>query len=212
MGAGIPKQFLLLGGKPILRVSIERFLEAIQELHIITVLPENHIRQWRNYCIREGFTCPQKIVTGGFTRFHSVKNALEKVPAGAIVGIHDAVRPLISADCIRALFSEAETWPAVIPVVPSFDTLKYVENPDGGAMTVAPVPIDRSKVYGAQTPQVFHSSVIKEAYNQSFDVAFTDDASVAAAYGVEVRCLPGERTNIKITTPEDLALAERLLK
>ena len=127
------------------------------------------------------------------------------------MAVHDGVRPLVSAKCIRELFAAAETCPAVVPAVPSFDTLKYVGSRDEGMPELAPEPIDRSRVFGVQTPQVFHSEVLRQAYDRGFDTSFTDDASVVLAAGVPVKCLPGERTNIKITTPEDLALAARLV-
>ena len=210
MGANVPKQFLMLGGKPILRHTIERFLEAEPAIHVVTVLPEAHIGLWRQYCAKEGFTCPQKMVQGGFTRFHSVKNALAHIPDGALVAVHDAVRPLVSVDKIRELFAAAENAPAVIPATPCTDTLKTVsKNKDGVAEVTGSV--DRSAVWGVQTPQVFHSEVLKRAYERGYDTLFTDDASVVSAAGVPVICLEGERTNIKITTPEDLTLAEAIL-
>jgi len=212
MGADVPKQFLLLDGKPILRVTIERFVKAVPDIHVITVLPQASIADWRRACAKDGFNCPQKLVAGGFTRFHSVKNALEYVPDGALVAVHDAVRPLVSIAKIRELFAAAETAPAVIPVVPSFDTLKVLEKKEDGTLLVSEESVDRSRIWGAQTPQIFHSELLKAAYTQGYDTSFTDDASVASRYGIPVTCIPGERTNIKITTPEDLELARLLLK
>ena len=210
MGADVPKQFLLLDGKPILRLTIERFLEAVPDVHVVTVLPEAHMGWWRQYCAREGFTCPQKMVTGGFTRFHSVKNALQHIPDGALVAVHDAVRPLISVGKIRELFAAAETAQAVIPATPCTDTLKTVAKKQDGTPEVTG-SVDRSTVWGVQTPQIFHSEVLKKAYERGYDTSFTDDASVVSAAGIPVICVEGERTNIKITTPEDLALAQAIL-
>lgn len=210
MGADVPKQFLLLDGKPILRLTIERFLQAEPGVHVVTVLPEAHMGWWRQYCAKEGFTCPQKMVAGGFTRFHSVKNALQHIPDGALVAVHDAVRPLVSVGKIKELFAAAENAPAVIPATPCTDTLKSVaKNQDG--MPEVTGSVDRSAVWGVQTPQIFHSEVLKKAYERGFDTSFTDDASVVSAAGVPVICLEGERTNIKITTPEDLSLAQAIL-
>ena len=211
MGADIPKQFLLLEGKPILRLTIERFMEAVPDLHVITVLPEAHISWWRQYCVKEGFNCPQKLVEGGFTRFHSVKNALAHVPDGALVAVHDAVRPLISVEKIRQLFAAAEDAPAVIPVTPCTDTLKVVSRKEDGALEVTGA-IDRSTAWGAQTPQIFHSELLRKAYDCGYDTSFTDDASVVTKAGIPVVCIEGERTNIKLTTPEDLTLASALLQ
>jgi len=212
MGGDVPKQFLLLDGKPILRLTIERFVEAVPDIHVITVLPQGSIQDWRRMCARDGFTCPQKLVAGGFTRFHSVKNALEYVPDGVSVAIHDGVRPLVSAAKIRELFEAAETAPAVIPVVPSFDTLKVLDKNDDGTLTVSQETVDRGRIWGAQTPQIFHSDLLKKAYTQGYDTSFTDDASVASRFGIPVACIQGERTNIKITTPEDLELAKLYLR
>ena len=210
MGADVPKQFLLLDGKPILRLTIERFLEAVPDIHVVTVLPEAHIGWWRQYCAKDGFTCPQKMVEGGFTRFHSVKNALQHIPDGAIVAVHDSVRPLISVAKIRELFAASENAPAVIPATPCTDTLKAVSKREDGAFEVTG-SVDRSAVWGVQTPQIFHSEVLKKAYDRGYDTLFTDDASVVSAAGIPVLCIEGERTNIKITTPEDLLLAQAVL-
>lgn len=165
---------------------------------------------WRQYCVKASFTCPQKMVQGGFTRFHSVKNALAQIPDGALVAVHDAVRPLVSSELVRKLFAAAESAPAVIPATPCTDTLKAVTKMEDGTLEVTG-GIDRSAVWGVQTPQVFHSEVLKQAYARGYDTSFTDDASVVSASGFPVVCLEGERTNIKITTPEDLLLAQAFL-
>ena len=210
MGAAVPKQFLELDGVPILRRTMEVFLRAIPDIQVITVLPEGHVAYWRQYCLKANFVCPQRLVKGGFTRFHSVKNALKYVPDGALVAVQDGVRPLISVDKVRELFKAAETAPAVIPVLPVTDTLKVLEK-RGGALAVTGEQVDRSRIYGAQTPQVFQSEALKAAYSLQFDTAFTDDASVAERYGIALTFLEGERFNLKITTPEDLVLAKAIL-
>lgn len=212
MGGSIPKQFLELDGKPILRLTIERFLEAVPDIQVITVLPEAHVNSWRQYCTQAGFVCPQRLVKGGFTRFHSVKNALVHVPDGALVAIQDGVRPLISVSKIRELFAKAREVPAVVPVLPVTDTLKVLEKKADGSLGATGEPIDRSRIFGAQTPQIFYSEVIKAAYAQGFNTLFTDDASVAEQYGTPLTFLEGERFNLKITTPEDLVLAKAILK
>ena len=211
MGGPVPKQFLELEGKPILRLTLERFLEADPDIQIITTLPEAHVVSWRQYCLQEGFHCRQRLVKGGFTRFHSVKNALEYVPDGVLVAVHDGVRPLLSADFIRHMWQEAENVPALIPVRPVVETLKVLErNPEGRLVSTGETA-DRSRIFGAQTPQIFHSEDLKAAYNQGFDTLFTDDASVAERYGIPLTFCEGERYNLKITTPEDLELAKALL-
>ena len=211
MGGSVPKQFLELEGKPILRITLEKFLEADPDIQIVTTLPEAHVVPWRQYCLKENFNCRQRLVKGGFTRFHSVKNALEYIPDGALVAIHDGVRPLVSADFIRRLWQEAENVPALIPVRPIVETLKVLERlPDGRLASTGEVA-DRSRIFGAQTPQIFHSESLKAAYGQGFDTLFTDDASVAERYGIPLTFTEGERYNIKITTPEDLELAKLLI-
>jgi 2-C-methyl-D-erythritol 4-phosphate cytidylyltransferase len=157
------------------------------------------------------------LVKGGITRFHSVRNALEKVPEGALVAIHDGVRPLVSPQLVKGLFDAAQKHCGVIPIVPCIDTMKPLKKKvwDDGSETLSAVPgavADRSMLYGAQTPQVFHSELLKDAYNQAFDTAFTDDASVVERYGKSLSYVMGERLNIKITTQEDLVLAEAVLK
>lgn len=211
MGAAKPKQFLELGGKPVLRITIEKFLAAIPEGHIITVLPEDYVHLWRQYCISANFNCPQRLVKGGFTRFHSVRNALEYVPDGALVAVQDGVRPLISASCIKRLFDKAQSVPALIPVMPVTDTLKVLDKDPSGALVSSGEVADRSRFFGAQTPQIFHSEQLKAAYGQSYSTLFTDDASVAEAFGIPLAFAEGERYNIKLTTQEDLALAAKLL-
>lgn len=210
MGAAVPKQFLELGGKPILRLTIEKFLSAIPDIHIITVLPEANVVSWRQYCIRENFNCPQRLVKGGFTRFHSVRNALQYVPDGALVAVQDGVRPLISAGTIKRLFAEAESVEALIPVMPVTDTLKVLEKDPSGKLVPTGETADRSRFFGAQTPQIFRSELLKAAYTQGFDTSFTDDASVAERFGIPLTYTEGEKYNIKITTPEDLTLASVL--
>lgn len=210
MGGSVPKQFIQLEGKPILRLTIERFLEAVPDVQVITVLPEAHISTWRQYCIKENFTCPQRLVKGGFTRFHSVKNALAFVPDGALVAVQDGVRPLLSIGKIRELFTLAQNVPALIPVMPVTDTLKVLDRKKDGTLAASGESIDRSRIFGAQTPQIFYSELLKQAYGQGFDILFTDDASVAERYEIPLTFVEGERLNIKITTPEDLVLARAI--
>lgn len=217
MGVQLPKQFLELDGKAILRKTIEVFLEACPDVSVITVLPKPYLDYWKDYCYKNNFICPQILVSGGITRFHSVKNALKRVPDGALVAIHDGVRPLISVQMVRDMFEKAESTPALIPVIPCVDTMKVLQKnvcEDAGETltAVAGQSVDRSVLYGAQTPQIFYSEVLKDAYNQPFDTAFTDDASVVEKHGKSLSFVIGERLNIKITTSEDLILAEAVLR
>lgn len=203
MGTEVPKQFLSLGGLPVLVRTISRFVEAWPDARIITVLPAQHFDTWKDLCIKHELNVPQTLVAGGLTRFHSVRNALAKVPDGAVVSIHDGVRPLVSTELLRVMAEKIMTVPALIPVVPVVDTLRS-KDPS------VPAP-DRAKVVAVQTPQMFWSEKLKEAYLQAYDLSFTDDASVAEKTGIPLSFIQGERHNIKITTPEDMLLAEALM-
>jgi 2-C-methyl-D-erythritol 4-phosphate cytidylyltransferase len=206
MGGDVPKQFLDLGGIPILQRSVERFLDAAPDARVIVVLPERHLDQWQELCLKHAVSFPQTIVHGGMTRFHSVQNALEKVPDGAIVSIHDGVRPLFTPGLVRAMLDRMQLPggpQALIPAVPVTDTLRSTD-------PSLPAP-DRSRLVAVQTPQMFLSKVLKQAYRQPYDTAFTDDASVAERAGARIELFPGEKYNLKITTPEDLALARLLI-
>ena len=206
MGGDVPKQFLDLGGIPILQRSVERFLDAAPDARVIIVLPERHLDQWQELCLQHAVSFPQTIVHGGMTRFHSVQNALGKVPDGAIVSIHDGVRPLFTPGLVRAMLDRMQlpgSPQALIPAVPVTDTLRSTD-------PSLPAP-DRSRLVAVQTPQMFLSEVLKQAYRQPYDTAFTDDASVAERAGARIELFPGEKYNLKITTPEDLALARLLI-
>ena len=211
MGAGRPKQFLELEGKAILQKTMEVFLNACPGISVITVLPQDFIGYWREYCLENNFVCPQILVPGGITRFHSVRNALDRVPEGALVAVHDGVRPLLSEGLVRDMFEKAEGVPALIPVTPCVDTMKVLENKEGELVAVPGAKADRSVLYGAQTPQIFHSEILKEAYAMPYDTSFTDDASVVEKYGKSLSYVVGERLNIKITTQDDLLLARAIL-
>ena len=211
MGVDMPKQFIELEGKAILRRTIEVFQEACPDINVVTVLPEAHIGYWRNYCIEHNFVCPQVIVKGGITRFHSVKNALAKVPEGALVAVHDGVRPLVSVALVRRMFDACETVEALIPVIPCVDTMKVLEKKGDELVSVPGATVDRSVLFGAQTPQVFHSEILKDAYMLPYDTAFTDDASVVEKNGKNLSYTMGERFNIKITTQDDLILAKAII-
>lgn len=203
MGGEVPKQFLEVKGKTLLQHTMEKFIEAIPDVRLVTVLPKSHFDDWKTICVNSALDVPQILVEGGITRFHSVRNALGKVPDGAYVIVHDGVRPFVSIELIRSMLAEMEHCHALIPVVPVTDTLrsKDPEYPDP----------DRSKCVAVQTPQIFRSEELKAAYSQAYDPLFTDDASVAARAGIPVSLFPGEKYNIKITTPEDLVIAKFLL-
>ena len=205
MGADRPKQFMEIGGKPILRHTIERFLAFDPSFEVIVVLPSAQKEWWRDYCRQSGFLERYSIVSGGITRFHSVQNALRFVGDEGLVAVHDGVRPLVSRALLERIFAAAEEAPAVIPAVPVVESVRRVEED-------ASVPVSRDGLVLVQTPQVFAADVLKKAYDQPFSPSFTDDASVVEASGVRVHVVSGDRINLKITTPEDLQLAEGLFR
>lgn len=206
LGSELPKQFLEINGKPVLRHTIEKFLSAFgDDISVIIVLPQDMKEYWQKYCASNCFMERYILARGGITRFHSVQNALRYVKGDSIVAVHDGVRPLVSAGMIKRLFEEAETCPAVVPALPIVESLREISE-NGSSVSV-----DRSRFVAVQTPQVFQSDVLKTAYAQAYSQSFTDDATVVQACGYPVRLVTGERTNIKITTREDLESAALLL-
>jgi 2-C-methyl-D-erythritol 4-phosphate cytidylyltransferase len=211
MGSELPKQFIELGGKAILQRTIEIFLKASPGIKVVTVLPEAHIEYWKSYCLDHNFICPQIIVKGGITRFHSVETALSRVPDEAIVAVHDGVRPLVTEGLVREMFDMMKDRQALVPVTPCTDTMKVLKKVGDELVEIEGASADRSLLYGAQTPQIFHSELLKSAYSMPYDTAFTDDASVVSKYGKSLSYTMGERLNIKITTQEDMLLAEAVI-
>lgn len=201
MGSDLPKQFIPIGGKPVLMRTIEAFHSYDSNMDIVLVLPYSHQVYWKELCANYHFGIPHTIAMGGDTRFHSVKNGLGLVNS-EVVAIQDGVRPFASEEMIERCFDATEKYKAVIPVIDSTDSLR--EMTDGTKSRI----IDRSKIRLVQTPQVFHTDVLKKAYETEFKDTFTDDASVVEAMGVDVHLVKGEVTNIKITTPLDLKIGE----
>jgi 2-C-methyl-D-erythritol 4-phosphate cytidylyltransferase len=204
MGAEIPKQFLELAGKPVLMHTIERFKAFNQAIEIITVLPENQIRNWCELQNKYSFSISQTLVKGGSARFYSVRNGLEFVNIPGLVAIHDGVRPFVSVDTIKRCFEEAEKSGNAIPVISPADSLRMLTKSGS-------IPVDRRKVRQVQTPQVFKAELIKKAYEQDYNRKFTDDATVYEMYGGKINLVEGNRENIKITNPEDLLISKALL-
>ena len=204
MGGSLPKQFMMLGNEPILARSINRIHEALPAAEIVVVLPKDHIELWKNIAARFE-VAEHKIACGGEERFHSVLNGLQALSEEVeYIGIHDAVRPLVSKRLIIKLMLEAEKNAAVIPVVAPPDSYRKVE----GELSHI---IDRSTLRIVQTPQVFQASILRKAYEQEFSPAFTDDASVVEMAGHKITLVEGERENIKITTPVDMTIAEAII-
>lgn len=203
MGGDVPKQFQLVGGRPVLMHTLQQFRNAIADLQIILVLPREQQDYWRERCRQYEFDVEHRVADGGQTRFHSVKNGLALIPDGeeGIVGVHDGVRPFASADLIRRCYAAAVEAEAVVPAVPVVESLRHEER---GA-------IDRKGYRLVQTPQTFSIPLLKAAYRQAYLETFTDDASVVEAYGHRVAMIDGIRENIKLTTPFDMVVAEALL-
>ena len=201
MNSDIPKQFLLINSTPVLMHTISKFSHLDQ---VILVVPKTQKEYWNSLCKTHNFNIPHTIVEGGKTRFHSVKNGLEKVDNNSIVAIHDAVRPLISIELINSLITETIKGVAVIPIIPVKDSIRKVEGENS-------IHINRSNLYKVQTPQCFLSDEIKEAYAQEYSEKFTDDASVLESNGGKIVTILGEEKNLKITTDEDFKIVELFL-
>ena len=204
MNAGIPKQFLNLGGKPMLMHSIKAFYLAYPEISMVLALPASQFASWQKLCDEHSFTLPHHLVAGGNTRFHSVKNALSVIVEDGLVAIHDGARPLISESLIRAAFLTAGQLGNCIPVIPLNESVRILSGDTN-------LSVNRKVYRVVQTPQVFRTAIIKKAYEQEFQACFTDDAMVAESNGETIHLIDGDPVNIKITHPSDLAAAEALL-
>ena len=202
MNTDIPKQFLLLNGTPILIHTLKQFSHFEE---IVLVLPYSQFEYWRELCSTYNFTQKHVLVAGGTSRFYSVKNGLEKIDENSVIAIHDGVRPLISTKLIDSLITKTKNGVGIIPIVPLKDSIRKVEGENS-------THLDRSNLYKVQTPQCFLSTDIKEAYTQEFSDTFTDDASVFEANGGKINTLLGEEKNLKITTREDLTIANEFIQ
>ena len=201
MNTDIPKQFLVLNDLPILMHSLNAFSHLDK---IILVLPRAQIENWEELCKQYNFILKHTVVAGGINRFSSVKNGLAKIDEGSIVAIHDGVRPLVSKNLINKLIGATKKGNGIIPIVAVKDSIRKVEGYKSKA-------VSRSNLYKVQTPQCFFASTLKDAYKQNFSLFFTDDASVLEGNGGKIITIIGEERNLKITTKEDLMLAEALI-
>jgi 2-C-methyl-D-erythritol 4-phosphate cytidylyltransferase len=206
MQSDVPKQFLLLNGKPVLMHTIEAFYRLEIKPQIIVVLHADFHAYWEQLFNVHNFDIPHKLVTGGETRFHSVKNGLDIIPdeQGAVVAVHDAVRPLTSAQIINESYKHAAANGNAVTAVKSRDSVRQLKSGISASLL-------RDEIYLIQTPQTFQSSQIKNAYLQPYNVKFTDDASVVEETGISINLIEGSYQNIKITFPEDMAIAELLM-
>lgn len=199
----LPKQFLLLSGKPVLMHTLSVFQKA--EIETIVVMHRDYIHHWENLCKEYQFNFNHKIIVGGDTRAQSVKNGIDNLQDDSLVAIHDAARPLISLNMLNLLFAAAEKYGASIPVIPVKDTLRIVS--DNESKTVS-----RDDYRAVQTPQVFRTNELKLAFNINGFEQFTDEASLYESSGKKVYLIAGEETNIKLTVPSDLVFAEAFLR
>ena len=217
MGGDIPKQFLPIGGKPILMRTLERFRAYSETLQIILVLPEAQQDYWQELCKQYEFQVDYQIANGGQTRFHSVQNGLALVPddAEGVVGVHDGVRPFPSIEVITRCYETARQTKAVIPVIPVVETVRQIlpsnqSNPNA-VSNPSSITVPRDQYRLVQTPQTFDIQLLKAANRQPYNDGFTDDASVVESYGHPITLVEGNRENIKITTPYDITVAEAII-
>jgi 2-C-methyl-D-erythritol 4-phosphate cytidylyltransferase len=204
MQSTTPKQFLEVGGIPILMRTIKAFHKYSQELIIILVIPSDQFDYWNEIVTKHKFSIPHKLVPGGTSRFESVKNGLHALQGNGFVAIHDGVRPFISTRVIGDCFDSAKKYGSGVAVVTPKDSIRKIL--EGGNRST-----ERDHYRLVQTPQTFEISIIKEAYMATLDKGFTDDASVAENNSNTIALVEGEYRNIKITTPEDIKIAQALL-
>jgi len=205
MGTSVPKQFLELQGRPVLWYTITAFLNAYPDLEIILVLPQAHLQTGLHIIQTTKDPSRVWITEGGETRFHSVKKGLDHVQLHSMVFVHDGVRCLLTSDLIRRCYNHAIDKGNAIPAISAVDTIR-IETVKGNEL------IDREKIRIIQTPQTFFSDIIKAAFEQDYEESFTDEASVVERLGVKIHLVEGEATNIKITRPIDIMIAEKILE
>jgi len=206
MGTPVSKQYLPIGGKPVLMHTLEVFHLTDPLIHLIVVLPQDDFDYWKELCQKHQFTLPHQIIAGGASRFQSVSNGLQAIPfANGLVAIHDAVRPFVKKEVIQESFTQAQIFGSAIAVVPLKDSLR--EMTSEGASQYR----ERHKFRLVQTPQTFQLAKIRQAFEIRERSEFTDDATVYEFQGWQVTLIEGNAENIKLTTPEDLEYAEFLL-
>ncbi len=205
MHSAIPKQFMLLSGKPVLMHTIEAFHSSSLNPELILVLPADFHQYWKDLCLEYQFTPAHHVVTSGEHRFHSVSNGLKSIHGDGVVAIHDAVRPCISTALIDAAFRQATECGSAVTAIRSRDSVRQ-KNAAGS------VNLKREDIYLVQTPQVFSTELLSKAYRQDFSEEFTDDASVVERTGARITLIEGDVKNIKITYPDDIRIAEIYLE
>lgn len=203
MQSELPKQFLTINGKPILMYTLEKF--AMENIQLILVLNVDYHEYWNKLCLEHSFNISHILVKGGTSRYQSVKNGLKLVTEKALVAVHDAVRPCVKPAQILLAYQEAEIHGNAILAVKSKDSIRKIVNEIS-------ISVPRDDYYLIQTPQVFLSDKLKKAYKEPYRNEFTDDASVLEFMGETIHLVEGDASNIKITYPDDLLIAQVLLK
>jgi len=204
MGSSLPKQYLHLHDQPILLHTLKAFVAAYEDIQIILVLPESYVDYTRSMLEENNFLNPIQFTIGGETRFHSVKNGLQLIKEEGVVFVHDAVRCLVTPVLIQRCYQQAIDKGSAIPVTNMKDSVRMIDKGKHHAL-------DRSLLKLVQTPQAFQTQIILPAFQISYHESFTDEATVVEASGKEVYLIDGEETNIKITSPVDLLIAESYL-
>jgi 2-C-methyl-D-erythritol 4-phosphate cytidylyltransferase len=205
MGSSIPKQFLPIGGLPILMHTLSLFNSFLPAPSIILVLPQGEFAQWDLLCEQHNFSLSYTLVAGGQTRFHSVQNGLKAIKGDGLVAIHDGVRPFVSKVVIENCLKTAAQWGSAIPAIQPHESIRE-GSPESS------IGINRNSIWLVQTPQVFDGKILRKIYRSEWNNSFTDDASVAEWNGLKIRMVEGNPENIKITSPYDLIVGEAILK
>jgi len=205
MNSQTPKQFLILNGKPVLYYAIDTFLKAYKDIQVILVLPDEYIAAGQEIIDAYFDYRRIKITSGGRTRFHSVQNGLQLIKEESIIFVHDGVRCLLTTELIKRCHDAALENGSAIPVIDCKDSVRMIKGEENEA-------VERSTIKLVQTPQTFHSKILLPAFKIDFKDKFTDEATVAEAFGLKVHLVEGEENNIKITKPTDLLIAAKLLE
>lgn len=204
MGSSVPKQFLLLNQKPLLYYTLSAFVEAFHDIQLVLVVPQDYWLAAEQLIKDMNLVQQTKLVVGGATRFHSVQNGIRSITISGVVFVHDGVRCLVSSDLIKRCYNQTIQMGSAIPAVASVDSIRIVTN-----QTHAPIDRDRVKII--QTPQTFLSAPLIKAFEQTYHANFTDEATVMEAAGETVHLIEGEFSNLKITRPNDLIIANTII-
>ncbi|WP_115375437.1 2-C-methyl-D-erythritol 4-phosphate cytidylyltransferase [Adhaeribacter pallidiroseus] len=205
MQSHLPKQFISIGGWPILMHTIQRFFSYNPQIKVVVVLPADQILFWKQLCTENNFTLPHQVVAGGNSRFASVNNGLAVITGEGVVAVHDGVRPFAPVNIINEAFAVAAQKGNAVVAVPLKESIRKITHDGSQAL-------DRDMYRLVQTPQCFQLSLLRQAYQLPEEAAFTDDASVLERLGEKINLVPGAYENLKITTPEDLIWAESFLQ